>query len=63
MKLEYSLKNISKVLTREKLLNTIWGTDLYVGDRTIDVHIKRIRNKVGSSIIKTIKGVGYKLSE
>ena len=57
------MKNISKVLTREKLLNTIWGTDLYVGDRTIDVHIKRIRNKVGSSIIKTIKGVGYKLSE
>ena len=57
------MKNISKVLTREQLLNTIWGTDLYVGDRTIDVHIKRIRNKVGSSIIKTIKGVGYKLSE
>ena len=61
--LEMLMKNISKVLTREKLLNTIWGTDLYVGDRTIDVHIKRIRNKVGSSIIKTIKGVGYKLSE
>ena len=61
--LEMLMKNISKVLTREKLLNTIWGTDLFVGDRTIDVHIKRIRNKVGSSIIKTIKGVGYKLSE
>lgn len=61
--LEMLMKNISKVLTREKLLNTIWGTDLYVGDRTIDVHIKRIRSKVGSSIIKTIKGVGYKLSE
>ena len=61
--LEMLMKNISKVLIREKLLNTIWGTDLYVGDRTIDVHIKRIRNKVGSSIIKTIKGVGYKLSE
>ena len=61
--LEMLMKNISKVLTREQLLNTIWGTDLYVGDRTIDVHIKRIRNKVGSSIIKTIKGVGYKLSE
>ena len=61
--LEMLMKNISKVLTREQLLNTIWGTDLFVGDRTIDVHIKRIRNKVGSSIIKTIKGVGYKLSE
>ena len=61
--LEMLMKNISKVLTREQLLNTIWGTDLYVGDRTIDVHIKRIRNKVGSNIIKTIKGVGYKLSE
>ena len=61
--LEMLMKNVSKVLTREQLLNSIWGTDLYVGDRTIDVHIKRIRNKVGSSIIKTIKGVGYKLSE
>jgi two-component system alkaline phosphatase synthesis response regulator PhoP len=61
--LEMLMKNISKVLSREQLLNTIWGTDLYVGDRTIDVHIKRIRNKVGSNIIKTIKGVGYKLSE
>ena len=61
--LEMLMKNVSKVLTREQLLNSIWGTDLYVGDRTIDVHIKRIRNKVGSNIIKTIKGVGYKLSE
>lgn len=57
------LENPSKVLTRESILNEIWGTDLYVGDRTIDVHIKRIRSKIGQQRIKTIKGVGYKLSD
>ena len=57
------LENPSKVLTRESILNEIWGTDLYVGDRTIDVHIKRIRSKIGQQKIRTIKGVGYKLSD
>lgn len=57
------LENPSKVLTRENILNEIWGTDLYVGDRTIDVHIKRIRSKIGQQRIRTIKGVGYKLSD
>ena len=57
------LENPSKVLTRESILNEIWGTDLYVGDRTIDVHIKRIRSKIGQQRIRTIKGVGYKLSD
>tara|TARA_B110000003_G_scaffold339_1_gene400 strand:+ start:56 stop:712 length:657 start_codon:yes stop_codon:yes gene_type:complete len=51
------LENPSKVLTRESILNEIWGTDLYVGDRTIDVHIKRIRSKIGQQRIRTIKGV------
>lgn len=57
------LENPSKVLTRESILNEIWGTDIYVGDRTIDVHIKRIRSKIGQQRIRTIKGVGYKLSD
>ncbi len=49
-----------RVFTREIILNTIWGNDVVVGDRTIDVHIRKLREKIGSKFIKTIKGVGYK---
>ncbi|MCW8898748.1 MAG: response regulator transcription factor [Flavobacteriales bacterium] len=50
-----------KVFTREVILETIWGTDVVVGDRTIDVHIRKLREKLGDKYIETIKGVGYKL--
>lgn len=49
------------VFTRETILSTIWGNDVVVGDRTIDVHIRKLREKVGDSFIKTVKGVGYKI--
>lgn len=49
-----------KVFTRESILNKVWGTDVYVVDRTIDVHIRKIREKIGNKRITTIKGVGYK---
>lgn len=49
-----------EVFTREKILNKVWGYDVDVVDRTIDVHIRKIREKIGDSRIKTIKGVGYK---
>jgi len=49
-----------KVFTREEIFNKIWGTDVIVGNRTIDVHIRKLREKLGSDYIKTIKGVGYK---
>ena len=49
------------VCTRETILNTVWGQDVVVGDRTIDVHIRKLREKIGDEKIKTIKGVGYKL--
>jgi len=49
-----------KVFSRVELLNSIWGEDIYVTDRTIDVHIRKLREKVGETIIKTVKGVGYK---
>lgn len=52
--------NPGKVYSRNDILDNIWGNDVYVGDRTIDVHIRKIREKVGSKIIKTVKGVGYK---
>ena len=48
------------VFTRSKILDVIWGSDVIVGDRTIDVHIRKLREKIGDSSFKTIKGVGYK---
>jgi two-component system alkaline phosphatase synthesis response regulator PhoP len=53
----------NKVFTREDIFTRIWGENVIVGDRTIDVHIRRIREKVGTDNIKTIKGVGYKYEE
>lgn len=52
-----------KVFTRETILSSVWGEDVVVGDRTIDVHIRKLREKIGSDHIKTIKGVGYKFEE
>ncbi len=52
-----------KVFTREEIMDKIWGNDVIVGGRTIDVHIRKLREKLGSDKIKTIKGVGYKFEE
>ena len=52
--------NTGKVIKREEIMNHIWGEDVIVGDRTIDVHIRKLRKKIGSNFIKTIKGIGYK---
>jgi len=49
-----------KVFTREEIFNAVWGENIIVGDRTIDVHIRKLREKIGDTHIKTIKGVGYK---
>lgn len=49
-----------KVFTRDEIYERIWGADLIVGERTIDVHIRKIREKLGSHYIKTVKGIGYK---
>ncbi len=51
------------VYTRDTILNTVWGNDVIVGDRTIDVHIRKLRQKLGEKFIQTIKGVGYKFIE
>lgn len=63
--LSYLVKNAGKVVTRETLLSQIWGSDVYVIDRTVDVHIRKIREKLGShaDYIDTIKGVGYRMNE
>ncbi len=49
-----------RVFTRDEIFHQIWGDDVIVGDRTIDVHIRKLREKIGEDRIKTIKGVGYK---
>ncbi|HNQ13154.1 MAG TPA: response regulator transcription factor [Bacteroidia bacterium] len=51
-----------KVFSRQEILDGIWGNEIIVVDRTVDVHIRKIREKLGDEIIKTIKGVGYKLN-
>ncbi len=57
--LYYLMTVPGKVFTREEIISTIWK-DAFVGDRTIDVHVRKIREKIGSQHIKTIKGIGYK---
>ena len=52
-----------KVYTREEILNDVWGNDIHVVARTIDVHINRLRDKLGQKFIETIKGIGYKICE
>jgi two-component system alkaline phosphatase synthesis response regulator PhoP len=49
-----------KVFQRHEILNQVWGSDVIVGNRTIDVHVRKLREKIGSQYIKTVKGVGYK---
>ncbi|MBI1835981.1 MAG: response regulator transcription factor [Flavobacteriia bacterium] len=51
------------VFERDVILENVWGTDIIVGDRTIDVHVRKLREKLGENYIKTVKGVGYKFSD
>ena len=60
--LYYLAQNPNKVLSREDLLHHIWGSDVYVVARTVDVHIRKVREKIGEDYITTVKGVGYKFS-
>lgn len=52
-----------RVFTRDEIFDMVWGSDIIVGDRTIDVHVRKLREKLGDKYIKTIKGVGYKFAE
>ncbi|MFY0683115.1 MAG: response regulator transcription factor [Balneola sp.] len=52
-----------KVLDRQTLLNRVWGDNIYVVDRTVDVHVRKIREKLGDHYIETVKGVGYRFKE
>ena len=61
--LELLYSRPQKVFTREEIFTSIWGDDIIVGDRTIDVHIRKLREKIGDEHISTVKGVGYKYVE
>ncbi len=56
------LQRPGKVYTREEIFFKIWGNDVIVGDRTIDVHIRKLREKIGENYIGTVKGIGYRIS-
>ncbi|MFM7023257.1 MAG: response regulator transcription factor [Flavobacteriales bacterium] len=61
--LKLLLSEPGKVFLRNEILDKVWGTEVVVGDRTIDVHIRKLREKVGDDYIVTVKGVGYKYEE
>jgi two-component system alkaline phosphatase synthesis response regulator PhoP len=52
-----------KVFSRQEILDEVWGPDVYVVDRTVDVHVRKVREKIGSDYIETVKGVGYRFRE
>ncbi len=52
-----------RLFTREEIYRTVWGDEVVVGDRTIDVHIRKLRQKIGDDRIQTVKGLGYKFNE
>ena len=60
--LYFLASNQDKVVKREKIMEVVWGSEVVVGDRTIDVHIRKLREKIGKKFFKTIKGVGYKFT-
>ena len=61
--LYFLAQNPNKVFSREDLLQNIWGSDVYVLARTVDVHIRKVREKIGEDYIVTVKGVGYKFAQ
>lgn len=61
--LELLYSKPQKVFTREEIFSQVWGNDVIVGDRTIDVHIRKLREKIGDDHIVTVKGVGYKYED
>lgn len=61
--LELMASRPGKVFTREQILTIVWGNETIVGERTIDVHIRKLREKLGDTYIRTIKGVGYTFKE
>lgn len=60
--LHFLMKNSEHVLSREEILSNVWGSDVLVSNRTVDVHIRKIREKIGEDYVLTVKSVGYKFT-
>ena len=60
--LYFLMKNNGRVLSREEILANVWGSDVLVSNRTVDVHIRKIREKIGENYVQTVKSVGYKFT-
>jgi two-component system, OmpR family, alkaline phosphatase synthesis response regulator PhoP len=60
--LYFLVQNPDKVFSRDEILHKIWGADVYVVERTVDVHVRKLREKIGDNYIKTLKGIGYMFS-
>ena len=56
-------RSFENIFSREEIFSNVWGNDVIVGDRTIDVHVRKLREKLGDHHIVTIKGVGYKYED
>lgn len=56
----FFIENKGLALSREKILNSVWGWDYFGDSRTVDTHIKRLRKKIGDNFIQTVRGFGYK---
>ncbi|MBN8707474.1 MAG: response regulator transcription factor [Bacteroidetes bacterium] len=61
--LYFLAKNKNRIFSREQILNSVWGQDVIVGDRTVDVHVRKLRDKLYQDVIVTARGVGYKIND
>ena len=61
--LEYLMRNIGRTMSRDRLIELVWGTEYEGDERTLDTHIRRLRNKIGAGYIKTFVGIGYRMDE
>jgi two-component system response regulator ArlR len=61
--LKLFLQNISKILSREQIIKTVWGKNIYIEDNSVDVYVRHLRSKFGDNIIKTVRGMGYIMQE
>jgi two-component system alkaline phosphatase synthesis response regulator PhoP len=61
--LDLLMSKPGKVFNRDQIMSLIWGDDTIVGERTVDVHIRKLREKIGDNCVRTIKGVGYTFND
>jgi DNA-binding response OmpR family regulator len=60
---KFKINNTDITFTRDEILNLVWGNEAIVGERTIDVHVRKLREKLGDDYIRTVKGIGYTFNQ